>query len=342
VGSRKSLLTIDQENMKTGAANQMMGFWLENQSLSLRTDIPRPNPESGEALIRIRLAGICATDLEMIKGYYPFTGVLGHEFVGQVVRAPGAPDWEGQRVVGEINISCGTCPACQRGDGSHCSHRQSLGIKHWPGVFAEYAQLPIRNLHPVPDNLPDDLAVFAEPLAAAVEILTQVDVTSEMRVLLIGAGRLGLLIAQTLAQTGCQLTVVIRHEHQRQILQAWQIETVREAKITTNQMDIVVEATGSPSGFALATQAVRPRGTIILKSTYAGNIEVDFSALVVDEITVIGSRCGPFPPALELLQTGQVDPSLLISAKYPLRAGLQAIKHAARPGVLKVLLESED
>jgi len=329
----------DQKAMTISKTSYMSGLWLEDQKLRLRTDIPIPKPGPEDALIKISLAGICATDLEMVRGYYPFTGVLGHEFVGEVIQAPAAPNMVGQQVVSEINISCGSCPACDRGEYSHCFQRKSVGIKNQAGVFAEYVVLPIKNLHRVPDNVPADWAVFAEPLAAAAQILTQVTIQPSDQVLVVGAGRLGQLIAQVFAQTGCHLTVVIRHEYQRQILQSSQIDSIREADVKINRMDFVVEATGSPGGFGLAVKAVRPRGTIMLKSTYAGKIEADLSEVVVDEITLIGSRCGPFSPALELMRAERVDPSLLITARYPLSAGLAAIEHASQPGVLKILIE---
>ena len=316
----------------------MQALWLEDQSLSVRQDIPVPVVLPGEALIRVHLAGICSTDLELVKGYYPFKGVLGHEFVGEVVESD-EPDLRGVRVVGEINVTCGQCPSCYAGRSTHCENRSVLGIADRDGCFAEYLTLPVENLHRVPDSVPDELAVFTEPLAAALEIQEQVQIRPTDRVLVIGAGRLGLLIAQTLALTGCDLRVVVRHDYQREILSGWHIDTLAEDEVLPRYSDIVVEATGSPDGFTLARQAIRPRGTVVLKSTYAGNLDINMSSVVVDEITLVGSRCGPSAPALRLLEAGQVDPGPLITERYPLAEGVAALKHAAQPGVFKVLLE---
>ena len=313
-------------------------IWLENQQISVR-EVPIPVPPPGEALVRIRLAGICATDLELVKGYYPYNGILGHEFVGEIVEAPEAPERVGQRVVGEINAVCGKCETCKRGDPTHCENRTVLGIANRNGVFAEYTTLPLENLHLVPDSVPDEMAVFTEPLAAALEIQAQVLIKPTDRVLLVGAGRLGQLIASTLKLTGCDLRVVARHAGQRKLLEAAQIPWLGEDEIPMRNMDLVIEATGSQAGFALARRAVRPRGTIILKSTYAGNIEVDFSSVVVDELTLVGSRCGPFPPALRLMEAGRVDPRPLISAYYPLQEGIAAFECAKQSGIFKVLFQ---
>lgn len=316
----------------------MRAIWLENQSLSLRDDIPMPQRAEGEALVRVRLAGICNTDLEMIRGYYPFTGILGHEYIGEVVKSP-EPSLKGARVTGEINIVCGECNTCQQGFSTHCENRTTLGIHDRPGCFAEFLTLPLQNLHHIPETLTDELAVFAEPLAAALQIQQQVHVCPSDKVLIIGAGRLGQLIAQTLALTGCGLSVVVRHNYQHKILLAREIHTLREEEVGSREYDLVVDAAGSPGGYALARKAIRPRGTLVLKSTYAENLTLDVSSLVVDEITVIGSRCGPFEPALRLLEGGMVDPTPLITARYPLTNGLAAIDHASQTGVLKILLE---
>ena len=306
----------------------MLGLWLEDQKIRLRDDLPTPEPPNGEALIKVRLAGICATDLEMVRGYYPFTGIMGHEFVGEVIQSPTKPGLEGQRVVGEINASCGQCQACKAGRPTHCEKRSVLGILNRNGVFAEYLTLPVENLHLLPDSLADEAAVFTEPLAAALEIQEQVQIQPTDRVLVIGAGRLGQLVAQTLALTGCELLVVTRHKAQEDLLGLRGIATCKETEAPTREVDVVVEATGSPQGFALARRAVRPRGTIILKSTYKGELQVNISAIVVDEITLVGSRCGPFPPAIRLLESGKVDPRPLISGRYPLAEAESAIHQA--------------
>lgn len=314
----------------------MDALWLENNQLALRT-VPEP-AKPGEALIRIRVAGICSTDLELVKGYYPFSGIPGHEFVGEVVSADDE-SWVGQRVVGDINITCGRCEQCLNGRSSHCENRSTLGINKRDGTFAELTTLPVANLHRVPASVPDDLAVFTEPLAAALEIQEQVHVRPADRVLVIGAGRLGQLVAQSLALTGCDLHVVARHAYQQKILVERGIKITSEARVQPWRWDIVVEATGSPGGFSLARQAVRPRGTLVMKSTYAGELSVNFSSLVVDEVNIVGSRCGPFEPALRLMEAGMVDPGVLITAAFGLGEALQAFEYAAKPGALKVLVK---
>ena len=315
----------------------MQALWLEENQISLR-NVPQPN-KPNEALIKIRRMGICSTDLELVKGYYPYTGILGHEFVGEVVDAPES-GWVGQRVVGEINAVCGACEACLHGRPTHCENRTVLGIVNRDGIFAEYATLPLENLHRVPDSVSDEAAVFTEPLAAALEIQQQIQIKPTDRVLLVGAGRLGQLIAQTLALTGCNLHVVARHPQQQALLNARGIRLITEAEIQPRRWDIVVEATGSPDGFNLARRAVRPRGTMVLKSTYKGEMNVNFSSIVVDEITLLGSRCGPFDAALRLLENRAVDPTVLITEQYKLNEILKAFDHAAQAGVLKVLIET--
>jgi len=315
----------------------MQAVWLDlRQQISVR-DIPAPR-KPGEALIRIRKAGICSTDLELVRGYYPYAGVLGHEFVGEVMDAPDA-SWVGQRVVGEINAVCGKCEACLSGRPTHCENRTVLGIVNRDGVFAEYTTLPLANLHRVPDSVPDEAAVFTEPLAAALEIQTQIQIKPTDRVLLIGAGRLGQLIAQTLALTGCDLRVAARHASQQNLLTARGIRLIAEDELPRRRWDVVVEATGSPLGFELARQAIRPRGRLVLKSTYKGDIQVNLSSIVVDEITLLGSRCGPFEPALRLMESREADPTILIAAQFRLGEAVKAFEQAAQPGTLKVLLE---
>lgn len=320
----------------------MQALWLEDQTLTFRDDLPLPEPPPGEALVRTRLAGVCATDLEMVRGYYPFTGVLGHEFVGEVISAPGHPEWVGRRVVGDINTSCHTCPDCLSGRTTHCQNRTVLGLKHRHGVFAGAFTLPIENLHRVPDSVRDEAAVFTEPLAAALEIQQQVHIHPADRVVLIGAGRLGLLIAQTLRLTGCDLQVVVRRPEQSALLARFNLPSVTEDELHERQADVVVEATGSPAGFALAQKVLHPRGVLVLKSTHTDDRPLNLSPLVVSEIQLVGSRCGPFPPALRLLERGLVDPTPLIAAVYPLDDGLAALEHARQPGALKILLRPEN
>ncbi len=314
----------------------MKALYLKNKTLSYRSDFPAPQ-KKGEALIRVRLAGICGTDLEMLRGYYPFDGVPGHEFVGEVVEADDK-SWLGQRVAGEINVSCGYCEQCQNGRKTHCENRSVLGILRRNGVFAEYLTLPIRNLHRVPDSVSDEQAVFTELLAAALEVPQEVHIRPADRVLLVGAGRFGQLIAQVLQLSGADLQVVARHEKQRALLSARGIRFIDGDAVKAKRWDVVVDATGSPSGFELARQALRPRGTLVMKSTYKGDMRVNFSSLVVDEIKVVGSRCGPFAPALRLLEKGLIDPLGMIDAEYPLEEGIAAFERAAQRGTLKVLL----
>jgi threonine dehydrogenase-like Zn-dependent dehydrogenase len=319
----------------------MNAIWLENQQISFRSGLPIPTPDPGEALIRVSLAGVCSTDLELVRGYYPYCGIPGHEFVGQVEVAPGAPQWVNQRVVGEINISCGVCQSCLDGYLTHCEQRQVLGIRNWNGVFADYVILPLKNLHLVPETIPDEAAVFVEPLAAALEILEQVPVLPDHRCLVVGAGRLGQLIAQVLATTGCSLNVVARHPYQQELLTQRDIPWISEQEVDVGRMDIVVDATGTPSGFDIARRAVRPRGIIVLKSTYSGEMSINFSSIVVDEITLVGSRCGPFPAAIQVLSSGQVDPTGLVQATFSLEQGAHALEVASQPGVLKVLINPQ-
>lgn len=315
----------------------MKAIWLENQQLKLRNDLSMPQPPPGEALVRVLRAGICNTDIELLRGYYPYTGVLGHEFVGVVEQ--GAPELLQHRVVGEINAACGYCRFCQTNQPTHCENRTVLGIVNRNGAFADYLTLPIKNLHPVPANLSTDVATFTEPVAAALEIQEQVAVGANERVLVVGDGKLGQLVAQTLALTGCELLVIGRHEEKLANLAQLGIQTGFAEVVKDRSFDIAVDCTGNPQGFAIARRSVRARGTLVLKSTYAGNLSVDASSLVVDEITVIGSRCGPFAPALDLLSQGKVQVGHLLQAHYPLEDGLAAFAHAQQRGVLKVLLD---
>jgi threonine dehydrogenase-like Zn-dependent dehydrogenase len=316
----------------------MHAIWLENQVPRYR-DLPTPSPGPGEALVRVRLAGVCSTDLALLDGYYPFKGVLGHEFVGEIAAASEAPERVGERVVGSINVSCGDCRECLACRPSHCLNRQVLGILRHDGAFAEYLCLPLANLHRVPDSVPDPAAVFTEPLAAALEIPELVSIHPSDRVLLVGAGRLGQLIARVIALSGAELDVVARHTHQRERLEGVATRCLQEDALEAGTYDLVVEASGSPSGFALARKALRPRGTLCLKSTYRGEVPVALSSLVVDEIRVIGSRCGPFAPALRLMEQQRIDPTPLIDCCEPLAEGVRALQRAAEPEVLKALID---
>jgi threonine dehydrogenase-like Zn-dependent dehydrogenase len=317
----------------------MHALWLEAQTLRLRDDLPRPEPAPGEARVRVLKAGICNTDLELVRGYYPYTGVPGHEFVGRVEAAPGAEKWQGRRVVGEINATCGACATCRAGRPTHCERRTVLGIAGRDGAFAECLTLPVANLHEVPDGIPDEAAVFTEPLAAALEIQEQVRIGAGDRVVVVGNGKLGNLVAQTLALTGCTLKVIGRNPTTLAPLAAHGIDVGLAADLVERRADVAVECTGNQEGLELARRAVRPRGTIVLKSTYHGRTSLDISGIVVDEITLVGSRCGPFAPALALLAQGRVDVAPLVHARFPLQDAVAAFAEAARPGVAKVLVD---
>ncbi len=295
-----------------------------------------PTITPDEALIRLRLGGICNTDLELMAGYKGFRGVLGHEFVGEVVAGP--EEWLGQRVVGTINVACGRCDMCARGVPEHCRNRSVLGIYNYDGAFADVFRLAARNLLRVPDSVPDEHAVFTEPLAAACRIPEDAHIRPSDRVVVIGAGKLGMLIAQVIKLTGADLSVIVRHERQATLLAAWGIRAVRREDVPDGLADVVVDVTGNASGFADALEIVRPRGTLVLKSTYHCLPQADLTRVVVEEIHLVGSRCGPFDAALRLLEQRLVDVEPLIEARYALTDAVAAFEHAARRGVLKVLL----
>lgn len=301
-------------------------------------DVPRPEVDEASALVRVSLAGVCNTDIELVKGYMGFRGVLGHEFVGTVAEGPAA--LLGERVVGEINFACGVCTHCTAGLGRHCPTRDVMGILRADGAFAEFVRVPIANLHPVPAGVPDQLAVFAEPLAAAFEILEQVRVEPGMDCIVLGDGKLGLLAAQVLQAAGAEVLAVGRHPEKLAVLHRCGIRTRLASDAPLGPASMVVEATGSSLGFARAVAALRPRGTLVLKSTHAEQPTVDLAPLVIHELHVIGSRCGPFPPALRALETNAVDVRSLIHARVPLARADEALRMAAEPGVLKVLIEA--
>jgi threonine dehydrogenase-like Zn-dependent dehydrogenase len=308
-----------------------------HEALELK-ELPQPELRSAEVLIRVRLAGICGTDLEVLKGYHGFTGVLGHEFVGQVV-APEDTSWRGRRVVGEINITCGRCDRCRAGLARHCRHRQVLGLLGRDGVFAQYLSLPAANLHTVPPEVPDEAAVFTEPLAAALQVMEAVPFPGEARVLVVGDGRLGLLTSWVLALSGAEVHLAGHHPEHLELARPYGIITCLDKDLQGRDFEMAVETSGSPGGLDLALSRVRPRGTVILKSTYAGRYALDPAALVVPEVRLVGSRCGPFAAALRLLARGWLDPRPLIDQIFPLSRGLEALNRAAQPGVLKVLLD---
>jgi threonine dehydrogenase-like Zn-dependent dehydrogenase len=302
-------------------------------------DRPAPRPQDGWARVRVSLAGICSTDLQLLRGYMGFTGVPGHELVGVVEEGPAA--LVGRRVTGEINLACGRCAWCGRGLARHCPTRRVLGILKADGALADEVLLPAANLHLVPDAVPDEAAVFTEPLAAAFEVLEQVHVRPGTSAIVLGDGKLGLLVAQVLHLAGAHVLVVGRHAKKLELLARRGIATLLADAAALEglaRVELVVEATGSEVGLARAMALVRPRGTLVLKSTVAAKHALDLAPLVIDEVTVVGSRCGPFPPALAALARGAVDVAGLVERVYPLADGLAAVAHAGRPGALKVLV----
>lgn len=300
-------------------------------------------PERGdEALVRVHLSGICNTDLEIAQGYAGFKGTIGHEFVGVVEESPD-DKLLGQRVVGEINAGCGTCALCAAGDPRHCPTRTVLGIVGRDGAHADFLRLPLVNLLPVPDMVVDEHAVFTEPLAAACGIMERISIEPGQRVAVIGDGKLGLLCAQAIALSGASVLLIGKHAEKLRIAERRGIETTspKAGAKRKREFDVVVEASGSPSGFVGALELLQPRGTLVLKSTFQGPgkiDEMDQARLVVDEITILGSRCGRFQPALDLLKTGAIDIDSLISEEYPLSRGVHAMERAGKKGILKVFL----
>jgi threonine dehydrogenase-like Zn-dependent dehydrogenase len=310
---------------------------------SLVLDARRAEPQAGlgDTMIKVRQAGICATDLEITRGYMGYRGVLGHEFVGEVVSSPDR-GLVGQRVVGEINVVCGRCDLCLSGLSSHCRNRSVLGILNHDGAFADLVRLPAMNLHVVPSSIDDDQAVFVEPLAAAFQVLKQVKLDGRRWVTVLGDGRLGLLVAQVLRNVGCPVRVIGKHPEKLALCEKWQIRSRPLADISPrHDQDVVVDCTGSADGFELAMQMTRPRGTIVLKSTFASTKPLNLAPLVIDEIQVIGSRCGPFKEAIRALAEKQVDVASLVHRRMKLDQGVEAMALASRTGVLKVLLTME-
>lgn len=318
-----------------------------HKRLKFRKDYPIPQRTGGEALIRVLQAGICNTDIEIVKGYMPFQGVLGHEFVG-VVEEAGDKTWIGKRVVGEINCPCRECVYCRQGLGNHCPNRKVLGILGKDGAFADYITLPVANLHELPTSISNLQAVFVEPIAAAFRILEQVDTGPKDRVAVLGDGKLGLLVAQVMAGTGCELIAIGRHPEKLEILARKKIKTM----LAMNQngswlvhegphqgFDLCIDCTGSPKGLELALDLVRPMGKIVLKSTFARGERLNLSQLVVNEVVLLGSRCGPFKRAIEALQNGAVEVTTMVTKVYNLEEAIKAFGLASRKGVLKVVLD---
>ncbi len=300
---------------------------------------PEPEPAEGDTLVRVLAAGICSTDLEIVRGYMGYSGILGHEFVGEVMSSP-EKSLVGQRVVGEINIVCGRCDLCLSGLSNHCRNRSVLGISRHPGAFADYLRLPAVNLHALPVSVDNDQGVFVEPLAAAFQVLKQVQFDSRKWVTVLGDGRLGLLVAQVLRNADCPVRVVGKHPAKLALCERWSIRSrLLDDIVPRHDQDVVVDCTGSAAGFETAMRMVRPRGTIILKSTVADGRPLNLASLVVDEVTVMGSRCGPFKEAIKALAEKSVDVVSLLTRRMKLEQGVEAMK-AARTG-LKVVLTME-
>ena len=336
----------------------MQALYWDGHELSLNLSYPTPQtskiedreskivgatggrPESANdqvALIKVHLAGICSTDLQIFKGYMDFRGVPGHEFVGSVVEGP--LELIKKRVVGEINFACGRCDYCNRGLGRHCPSRSVMGILGADGAFAEFVSVPVPNLHVVSESVSDEEAVFTEPLAAAFEILEQVQLNPGDEVLVLGDGKLSFLCAQVLRLASANVALVGKHPDKLKLIKRSGVRTMLLSDWKPKQFDVVVEATGSPSGLQLAMSAVRPRGTLVLKTTIAGEHKVSLAPLVINEITVVGSRCGPFVPALDALRERSVSVTPLIEKIYPLSEGIAAVAHAGNPGARKILLQ---
>ena len=333
----------------------MLAFVVHNHKL-VGKEKPLPKLRPGWALVRVRLAGICNTDIEILRGYHDFRGTPGHEFVGEVAEVRGVSErertrWLGRRVVGEINVTCSAhgyspvCSFCKRGLRTHCTRRTVLGIVGHDGAFAEYLTLPLENLHVVPGSVSDEQAVFVEPLAAACEILDQINIKKFGEAAVLGDGKLAQLVARVLRTKLAQVVMYGKHEKKLALARLVGMQTRRvsgranDLKRIRENYGLVVEATGSPSGLTLAQHLTEARGTLVLKSTFHGAAPVETWPIVVKELTVVGSRCGPFAKAIELLRLSKVDPTPLITRTFPLAAGDKAIQFAQKPGAMKVLLK---
>ncbi|MCO6436164.1 MAG: alcohol dehydrogenase catalytic domain-containing protein [Phycisphaerae bacterium] len=309
-----------------------------DEQLSFHSSRPEPTPASGECLVRVHLAGICATDLQITRGYMDFRGVPGHEFVGTV--AEGSENWKGRRVVAEINCVCRRCDMCQGGLSNHCRNRTVLGIQGRDGAMADFLTVPEQNLHAVPDHILDEEAVFIEPLAAAYQVLGQAAIDARMNVAVVGTGRLGLLVAQVLATTGCRLVAVGRNPRTLELCEKKGVQAVPVADLEPrHDQDVVVECSGSPEGLEIAMHLVRPRGTIVLKSTCAEPATINLAPLVVNEIRLMGSRCGPFPEAINALARQAVDVRSMVSRTVPIEQTAEAFAAAEDPRNVKILLK---
>ncbi|WP_428274019.1 alcohol dehydrogenase catalytic domain-containing protein [Candidatus Palauibacter sp.] len=328
----------------------MIAAWIDRGRIRVRNDLPRPSLEPGEAIVRVLVAGICGTDLELLRGYRDFSGIPGHEFVGRVEEGPS--EWVGARVVAEINITCRgrrfepPCFPCANGRLTHCLRREAIGIRGRDGAFAEWLRVPVPNLHRVPEPLPDEVAVFAEPVAAACRVLRQIETDLRRdvergrvtRAFVVGAGRLGQLVARVMARRLPRLEVAGRSERSLARARAAGLATMSAAAVEAAAYDLVVDCSGAPAGFEVARRAVRPRGTMILKSTHKNELSVDISSIVADEIRLLGSRCGSFDDALSALERREFEVRDLIDDRLPLSAAPEAFDRAAEAGVAKVLL----
>jgi threonine dehydrogenase-like Zn-dependent dehydrogenase len=315
---------------------RMKALYLEKSQLIIKT-LPKPSPLRNEALIKVLKAGICNTDLELKKGYMRFEGIPGHEFVGQVVEATDSKV-VGKRVVGEINLSCGKCEHCLRGMKKHCASRQVLGISNKNGALAEYLTLPLDNLHVLPPSISDIEAVFIEPLAASLEILEQIRIKRKDSVLVLGDGKLGLLIAQVIKLRTPKVSCIGKYKRKLKILREKEIETHLFGAKIEEKFDIIVEATGKKKGLSKALSLIKPKGKVVLKSTFQGEARVDISKIIVDEIHLIGSRCGPFLRAIEVLRKKQVEVEKMVNGDFPLHRAQEAFVLAQKPGTIKVLI----
>ena len=315
----------------------MKALYWDGHDVTVKSSYPPPVPDQDTAVVKVHLAGICSTDLQIFEGYMKFHGVPGHEFVASVSEGP--KEWLGKKVVGEINFGCGDCEFCARDLSRHCPNRTVMGILNADGAFAEYVAVPVQNLHLVPGTVSDEQAVFTEPLAAAFEISRQIQVSAGDEILILGDGKLGNLCAQVLRLTGAKVTALGKHEDKLKIIKRAGVRTMLLNDWKPRLFDVVVEATGSVAGLELAIGAVRPRGTLVLKSTIAAAHKVSLAPLVINEINLIGSRCGVFPDALDALTAGQVSVAPLIEEVYSLEQGLEAFQHAGRRGARKILLK---
>lgn len=318
-------------------AFEVKALWLDRAGLRLREDVMLAPTAAGEAQVRVLSAGVCGTDLALVDGLYPFEGVPGHEFVGVVEEGPDA--LVGRRVVGEINATCGRCSECLGGLAKHCRARTALGIRGRHGAFAEYLQLPAVNLHPIPDSVSSDAAVFTEPLAAALDIVERLAPEKGSRVLVVGTGKLGQLVCRVLGASGAQVVAIGRNAEKLARLEGVAASTTRAEDIEPRSFSMAVECTGNPAGLPVALGALRPQGTLVLKSTYPAALNIDMGPVVVDELRLVGSRCGPFDAALTMLEEQRVDVTSLIDGRFSLADGVEAFAYSRRPGVLKVLLD---